>query len=172
MITIILITTVFMFICGVTFLGLRGFIRSTDVRGLSTRLKPVNIDAVKNLLDADQDRYLASRLSPAQMRDVRRRRAIVLIEYVWRIAQNAALVLQASESLRRSGSRDLAEKGLQVSNAALRIRLMALHSIWVLSLSLVWPGAPLATDFIDGYSNLRFDIDYLTAMTRVPSHAR
>lgn len=162
MITLVLIITVLAFMVGVLWLGLRGFIFRVDACGLSTRLKPVNIDAVKNLLDPEQDRYLSSRLSASQMRDIRRRRTIVLLEYVWRIAQNAALVLQVSESLRRSESPEMSEKSAQISNMALRIRLMALSSIWFLALSMIWPGTPLSTSVAEGYSVLRFDISYLT----------
>lgn len=170
MITIILITTVFVFLGTVLFLGLRGFVGRADVRGLSTRLKPVSIDAMRNLLDQEQDRYLASRLTPVQMRHIRRERAIVLIEYVWRIAQNAALALQASESLSRSRSREMAEKGVQIANTALRIRLLALYSLWFLTLSVVWPRAPLSINIVDGYSMLSFDIDFLNAANPTVAH--
>jgi hypothetical protein len=162
MTTILLVVAVFMFLTGVLFFGLHGFVwRTGGAPDLATQLKPVNIDALKNLLDPAQDIYLSKHLGARELRMVRRERALVLIEYVWLIAQNAATVLEAAELARKSPNTETVAEGARMANLALRVRLAALYGLWRLTLTWIWPGRLVGTSIVDGYSALSGDIQRL-----------
>ena len=132
---------------------------------LQKRLQAVNTDALRNLLDPAQDSYLAQRLTPAQLRSVRRERAIVAIEYVWKIGRNAALIMSAAELASRSQSPEVAASAVRIANAALRTRFLALQTMGKLAIGVLLPGRPVGESVLQRYVNLDSDIQTLAVAT-------
>lgn len=163
MITSLLIAVVLLFLFTILFIGARGFAEKLNgLDELSSRLKPVNVEALRNLLDPAQDVYLVQRLSKRDLRSVRRERAIVAIEYVWRIAGNAALLMRAADLANRSSSPEIATAGARIANSALRTRLLALRTLFSLTLAVILPGQPLGSTVLQQYTSLDTDVHLLT----------
>ncbi len=163
MITTLLVLAVFVFLSALLLVGARGFSEKlASVEELSWRLEPVNLEALKNLLNPDEDLYLERHLDRRELRSVRRERAVVAAGYVWRIAGNAAHVLHAAELAAKSATPEVAEEGARIAAYALRTRLMALKAMAVLGGSFLFPGRPGAAGLLEGYSALSLDIYYLT----------
>lgn len=167
MINILLFGSILLFVGTVLVIGARGYAdKFESLDELSLRIKPVNVEALRNLLDPAQDDYLAQNLNSDDLRSVRRSRNLVAIEYVWRIAGNAAQVVRVAELASRSASPEIASAGIRISNGALRTRLLALKTISVLLMGVVIPGRPFRVPVLQHYSNLNSEIYVLTEANR------
>src|SRR6266702_4807613 len=94
-------------------------------KDLDARTVPIDMEIVANLLDSEQIQYVRSRLSDQEFLSFERERAKVLIEYVKRISQNAALLVGFAH-YSQAQQRDEARADLYT--LALRVRA---HSIWM-----------------------------------------
>ena len=75
---------------------------------LNRQLVPVDIAAFRNLVDANETRYLREKLAPAAFRRIQRQRAIAALAYVKAVAHNAALLKAMADPARiqpESGNR-------------------------------------------------------------------
>ncbi len=159
----VFIGAVVILLVGIILFGVIGSARKLrNFDDLQNRLEAVNTEALRNLLDPVQDSYLAQRLTPGQLRSVRRERSIVAIEYVWKIARNAALIMSAAELASRSPSQDVAASAVRIANAALRTRFLALQTVGHLALTVVLPGRPVGESVLRKYVDLDSDIHSLT----------
>jgi len=162
MITVLLIGSILVFLGTVLVIGLRGYADKFETLDeLPSRLQPVNLEALRNLLDPAQDDYFARRLDSTDLRSVRRERNLAAIEYVWRIARNAAQVIRVAELATKSSSREISAAGARIANSALQTRLLALKTISILLLGAVIPGAPLRVPMLQQYTSLSTEVSLL-----------
>lgn len=167
MINVLLIGSILLFLAAVLVIGARGFAdKFESLDELSSRVKPVNVEALRNLLDPVQDDYFAQYLAPGDLRRVRRSRNLVAIEYVWRIAGNAAKAIRVAELASRSASPEITSAAIRISNDALRTRLIALRTITILVVGVVFPGPPLRVPVLQQYTSLNTEIYLLRQTTR------
>jgi hypothetical protein len=167
MITLLLIACIFFFLATVLLIGVRGYTdKFESLDELSSRIEPINVEALRNLLDPAQDDYFVRHLNPRDLRWVRRHRNLVAIEYVRRIARNAAQVIRVAELATRSSSREIASAGSRIANSALRTRLLALKTLSMLWLGVVIPGRPLGVPMLQQYANLDSEVYLLSRSTR------
>lgn len=159
MINILLIGSILVFLATVLAIAVRGYADKFDsLDELPSRLAPVNLEALRNLLDPVQDNYFEQHLSARDLRSVRRGRNLVALEYVWRIAGNAAQVIRVAELASRSSSTEISSTASRISNDALHTRLLALQTISILLFGIVIPGPPLRVSVLQRYSNLNAEI--------------
>lgn len=106
---------------------------------LDSTLEPVDIEAFLTLVDGDDREFLRESLSGHDFRRVQRQRARAALDYVGRIARNAALLLRLGESTRDDADPEVAGAGRELATLALRVRLNALAVSARLYLQLLFP---------------------------------
>jgi len=107
---------------------------------IHSHITPVDIPALMNLFDPQNDAYLRSRLTRAQYSKIRRERDQVGAEYVRRIASNSVVLLRANYYVRLNSpepeARAVAD---QCVNLAIRTRAASLHMLVLLYLRILLP---------------------------------
>ncbi len=168
--TFILISVVCIFLATCVVLAARGFGQKLDsLDSLPGRLAPVNLDAIVNLLDPEQDLYLQERLRPRDLRMIRRERALVAAGYVKVIARNAAVLVRAAQLAAYSSDPELAAAGKRMGMEALQTRIRALQAIGKLYLEAIFPGPPKALKVLRQYESLDGNTYYLTGRAKAES---
>lgn len=102
-------------------------------------LRPIDVEAFRNLIDPAEDGYLRLRLPPAQFRRVRRERLLAMAAYVQVAAQNATVLLRAGRAALASGDPRLAEAAHQLVNDASLLRMNAFVALVRIYLEWAWP---------------------------------
>ncbi|MBA3915755.1 MAG: hypothetical protein H0X25_18260 [Acidobacteriales bacterium] len=127
-------------------------IKSEELDG---RTRPVDLEAFRNLVDPDEERFLRSRLSGSDFRRVQRERLRAAVEYISGAAENAAVLLRLGEAAAAHPDPNIAAAGAQLIDNALRLRLYALFAVSKLYVRIVIPGANLSPGSLaDQYQNL------------------
>jgi hypothetical protein len=99
--------------------------RSLQVKGSAGKavaIRPIDIEAFRNLIDPEEDRYLRRRLPPAQFRAVRRERLRAMAAYVHVAQVNAGVLVRVGEAALASGDPQIAAAAHQLVNDALLLR--------------------------------------------------
>jgi hypothetical protein len=133
-------------------LALFSLIRLAKVRSLSHRrgaetageIRPVDIEAFRNLIDPAETKFLRSNLPPPEFRKVERQRLRAAVEYISGAAHNAKVLMRMGEAARQSPEPAVAEAGEKLVNTAIRLRVFAFQVTAKLYLRMVLPGAQLA----------------------------
>jgi hypothetical protein len=108
-------------------------------------LRPVDVEAFRNLIDPAEVEFLKAHLFPAQFRVIQRERLRAAVEYVSCAAQNAAILLRMAEAARLSPEPSIAEAGERLVDSAIRLRLYAFQAIAKLYVGILLPGASLSS---------------------------
>lgn len=119
------------------------------IEDLPGRTHPVDIEAFRNLVDPEEERYLRTHLASREFRRVQRRRVLAALEYVEHAAGNAAILIRLGEAARSSADPEVARAGERLADTALRMRIYGLVVETKLYAALLLPGvaislAPLA----------------------------
>jgi hypothetical protein len=115
-----------------------------SVEDLSGRLRPVDVEAFRNLVDPAEEQFLRANLLPAEFRKIQRERLCAAIEYISCAARNAAVLIRMGEAARRSSDPSIAEAGERLVDSAIRLRLYAFQTVAKLYLGILLPGARLS----------------------------
>lgn len=122
---------------------------------LAEQIRPLDVEAFRNLADPAEDAYLRRHLPASEYRRVRRARLRALAAYVETAGRNAAILVRMGQSALASSDAATGEAARQLVNQALLLRrnaALALVRIYVLS---VWPNSNLAPgSILDGYHQL------------------
>ncbi len=121
--------------------------RSLQVRGsagTAVAIRPIDIEAFRNLIDPAEDSYLRRRLPPAKFRVVRRERLHAMAAYVRIVHSNAAVLGRVAEASLASGDPHVAGAALQLANDALLLRRNAAFALARIRLALAWPNSGFA----------------------------
>lgn len=123
---------------------------------------PVDIESLQNLVDPAEAQYLKAHLPPREYRRIQRARNRAALEYVRRMARNAAFLLRAGDSARRSGDPRTAQAAERLVNSALELRFHSALAIGMLHLRICLPDVRLAPySFITRYGSLRDRVETL-----------
>jgi hypothetical protein len=132
--------------------------RSLQVKGsanAAVKIRPIDIEAFRNLIDPAEDDYLRRGLSPAQFRVVRRERLRAMAAYVHVAAGNAAVLVRAGEAALASGDPRLAAAARHLVNDALVLRRNTTVALARIYLALAWPNSGFAAErVVDRYEQL------------------
>jgi hypothetical protein len=117
---------------------------------LSTSIRPIDVQAFRNLANPAEQNYLRQHLPPAEFRFVRRERLHAMAAYIQIVAANAAVLIKAGEAALASGDPRLAEASRQLVNDALLLRRNTSLALARIYFALAWPysnfGAVLVAD--------------------------
>jgi len=126
--------------------------RSTN---LAVAIRPIDIEAFRNLIDPAEDDYLRRRLQPSQFRRVRRERLRAMAAYVEIAGRNASVLVRIGEAARASGDVRVAGAAQQLVNDALLLRRNATVALARIYLALAWPNSGFAAArVVDRYEQL------------------
>jgi hypothetical protein len=106
---------------------------------LGAVIRPIDVEAFRNLIDASEDDYLRRCLPPADFRFVRRERLRAMAAYVQVASANAAALVRVAESVLATGDSRLADAARELVNDALTLRRNAAVALARIYLALAWP---------------------------------
>jgi hypothetical protein len=112
---------------------------------LSGTIRPIDVEAFRNLINPAEDDYLRRRLPPGQFRRVRRERLLAMAAYVGVAANNAAVLVRVGQTALAGGDPRVAEAAHKLVNDALLLRRNATVALARIYLALAWPNSGLAT---------------------------
>jgi hypothetical protein len=121
--------------------------RSLQVKGsagTAVAIRPIDIEAFRNLIDPEEDRYLRQRLPPAQFRMVRRERLRAMAAYVQVAGGNATVLVRVGQAALASGDPNVAGAARQLVNDALLLRRNTTVALARIYLALAWPNSDFA----------------------------
>ena len=122
---------------------------------LASRLKPVDVDAFRNLIDEREEEFLRARLPAQDFRRVHRERMLAAAEYVWGAAQNAAILIRLAEAARRAPDPEVSAAAEKLLGNAVQLRLYAFQAVPRLYLASFFPHANLTPSFVaDTYATM------------------
>jgi hypothetical protein len=126
-----------------------------DLATLGTRLKPLDLEAFRNLIDESEEEFLRANLSASEYRSLRRMRLRAAVDYVSGVSRNAAVLLQLGQAARRSVDPEVAEAGRRLVDSAVEVRMYALLAICKLYVRIAVPGTVLQpVGLVDNYQRL------------------
>jgi hypothetical protein len=123
-----------------------------DLDRLASQLKPIDVNAFRNLIDEGEEEFLRRNLPSAEFRSIQRERKLAAVEYIWCAAQNAAILIRLGEAAKRDPDPAVSAAADKLLDNAFRLRLYAFQVVPRLYLGLLFPGATLAPYFVaDSY---------------------
>jgi len=121
-------TLILVVIAGLTLfffvVAIRGYrVAPFESSKVAERLREVDLEAFRNLVDPDEEQYLRVHLPPREFRVIQRRRMRAALDYIGGVSHNAAILLQIGQAARVSSDQRVAEAGRQLVDDAVRLRL-------------------------------------------------
>jgi hypothetical protein len=121
----------------------------------SATIRPIDVEAFRNLTDPSEDEYLRRRLPPSQFRAVRRARLRAMAAYVQVIGANAAVLVRQGETVLAAGDPRFATAAHAMVNDALLLRRNAAIALLRIYIALASSGSGLAAArVVDRYESL------------------
>lgn len=102
-------------------------------------LRPVDVEAFRNLIDPAEEEFLRDRLQPTDFRRIQRERLRAAVEYLAGAARNAAILLRLAEAARHSPDPAVVQSAEKLIDEATRLRLYAFQAIPRLYLAMLLP---------------------------------
>ena len=115
---------------------------------LTAQLRPIDVNAFRNLIDEREEEYLRAHLPLREFRGVHRERMLAAVEYVWCATRNTSILMSLGEAAKQSADPTVVAAADKLLENALRLRLYAIQSLPRLYLSMVFPHASAAPHFI------------------------
>ena len=112
--------------------------------GLAVSIRPIDIEAFRNLINPAEDDYLRRRLPANRFRAVRRERLRAMAAYVHVAASNAVVLVRVGEAAVASGDARIAGAARQLVNDALVLRRNTTVALARIYLALAWPNSGFA----------------------------
>jgi hypothetical protein len=132
--------------------------RAVDIKSpddLRSHIRPVDVQAFRNLTNPNEEEFLHAHLSPSEFRTVQRARLRAALEYVFCVANNAAVLIRMAEDARHSADPSVAEAGQKLADSALRLRLFAFQASAKLYLAMIYPtGRTPSYDIAEQYERM------------------
>jgi hypothetical protein len=119
-------------------------LQSRTSAGLPGAIRPIDVEAFRNLINPAEDDYLRRRLPPGEFRVVRRERLLAMAAYVRLAANNATVLVTAGQAALAGGNPRVGEAAHQLVNDALLLRRNATVALARIYLALAWPNSGLA----------------------------
>jgi hypothetical protein len=116
---------------------------STDLDSLASQLRPVDVNAFRNLIDEGEELYLCQHLDPADFRSIQRERKLAAVDYIRCAAGNAAILIRLAEAAQQSPDPAISSAAEKLLENAFRLRLYCFRVIPRLYVSVLLPSAGL-----------------------------
>ncbi len=121
--------------------------QSLEVRkssALAGTIRPIDVEAFRNLANPAQDEYLRLRLPPAEFRVVRRERLRAMAAYIQVTGANAAILVRIGEAALATRDARIAGAAQQLVNDALLLRRNTSVALVRIYIALAWPNSGFA----------------------------
>lgn len=102
--------------------------RVANPEELESHLHQVDLAAFQNLTNQAETFFLAESLSPSAFRSVQRRRIYATFHYLRALSANSAILMRMGGLASHSDDAETAESGRNLSNTALRTRILVLRA--------------------------------------------
>jgi len=150
-----LVLAVVLFVAAVLLISLvrrRHLPLTNNLRDLERRMEPLDVEAFRVLVDAEDRQYLREHLPGKVFRHIQRERMRAAVDYVNVAIANAELITRAGEILQDHRSEDERRLGKELLEAALGLRAKAMFVRFKLYLCVLLPnlsfsGAPLVSAY-------------------------
>lgn len=130
-------------------------LQSSASTGLAAQIRPIDVEAFRNLVDPAEDHYLRRRLPVAQFRIVRRERLRAMAAYIQIASRNAAVLVRMGQAALASGDPRAVEPARRLVDNALLLRRNAAFALLKIYIALAWPNSGLAAvHVLHGYEQL------------------
>ena len=128
--------------------------RKADVEQLRQELRPVDLQAFRNLVDPAEEDYLRRCLSGSEFRRIQRERMLAALDYVSGVARNAGILLQLGDLAQQSTDPEIARAGQKLKEDAIQLRLATFSAIGKLYIGVIFPGGSISAGrLVDRYEN-------------------
>jgi hypothetical protein len=111
---------------------------------LSGTIRPIDVQAFRNLINPAEDEYLRRRLPPGTFRVVRRERLLAMAAYVRVAAENATVLVRVGQVALAGSDPRVTEAAHKLVNDALLLRRNSILALARIYLALAWPNSGLA----------------------------
>ena len=111
---------------------------------LRSQLRPMDVDAFRNLIDSREREYLRDRLPASDFRRIHRERMLAATDYVWCAARNAGILIRLGEAAKNVSDSTSVKAAFALQENAFRLRLQAFQAIPRLYVSMIVPEWDLA----------------------------
>jgi hypothetical protein len=130
-------------------------LQSSRQSAVAGTIRPIDVDAFRNLINPAEDEYLRRRLPPGQFRTVRRERLRAMAAYIHVVASNAAVLVRVGQAALATGDARVADAAHELVNDALLLRRNATMALARIYLALAWPNSGFtAVTVFDRYERL------------------
>ena len=144
------------FVVFLLWLAVRG--RATHVQDVTAAEKaivPVDLEAFRNLIDPQQERYLREHLSRGDFHRVQRARYLAIAEYLWCVAGNASVIVRLGEAARAAHEPSMETQGAELTAAAVSVRLYSILALAQAYAGILVPGLGISVGSVaDSYDRL------------------
>ena len=138
--TIVLVVAAFVSLLVLLHLTRRRVLAVRWLRDPAAHLRPVDLEAFRNLIDPGEEQFLRAHLPAMEFRLIQRERLRAAVEYVSAVGHNATVLLRLGQAARLSSDPSIAAAGESLVNTALRLRFSTFRSLAVLYLRIILPG--------------------------------
>jgi hypothetical protein len=122
---------------------------------LAAQIKPVDLEAFRNLLDPGEDLYLRRRLPPSEFRVIQRRRLLAMAAYIRVAGHNAAILARIGQAALSANDAHTVVAAQKLIDHALLLRRNAALAMLRIYVALAWPTSALAAaPILHGYERL------------------
>jgi hypothetical protein len=122
---------------------------------LVEQIRPIDVEAFRNLISPSEDEFLRVTLAPRQFRAVRRARLQATAAYVLQVARNAALLVRIGQSALAAGDWRTQQAARELISEGLLLRRNATFALLRMYAAMAWPNSGLAAAGIaDRYEQL------------------
>jgi hypothetical protein len=129
--------------------------RGGNLGELASRLRPIDVEAFRNLIDEGEEDFLRERLTAREFRSIYRERMLAAAEYVWCASQNAGILTRLAEAARQDQDPATTAAAEKLLDNALRLRLYAFRVVPRLYLAALLPWAACKPIFVaDTYDTI------------------
>lgn len=115
---------------------------------MAAQLRPIDVDAFRNLIDEREEEYLRSNLPSGEFRSIHRQRMLAAVEYVWSATRNTSILISLGEVAKQSPDPAVVAAAEKLLENALRLRLYAIQALPRMYVSMLFPRAGRAPQFI------------------------
>lgn len=117
--------------------GSRG---KTDLSNLAARLRPIDVEAFRNLIDEREEQFLRESLLWHEFRGIHYERMLAAIDYIRAAAQNAGILIRLAEAATSDPDPTVVTAAQNLLDNATRVRLYAFREVPRLYMSILLPG--------------------------------
>ena len=134
-------------------------VRNRRKHAAAYRVKPLDLKALHNLLDRQDEVFLKQKLARREFSHLKRRRIGVTWKYVRRISDNSKAVLRLAGETRQDAVPEVALAAAQVADQATQIRMQCILAFTKLAAEFAIPSLQLSPAVLEPrYESLRANV--------------